>query len=398
MALPSNPFFWEKKSKGKHGKKARVLFFSSRNPLNPWNRKEKRPKKGRKIGKQKKQGNREKKSRIGGSGASSWNCQNSQVWCTSNFGIRLGGSLAPKRVSKPMVFKWQVLETFKTCNFGAPAIWYPFGGWIRFLLPSFTHHQSTLIHSDLFRFPCFLPICSDFRSILVFGNTPIFCSDCSDFFHFVFRTNQGNPFLQTPFASPRNQKLEIKKSSFGNDFRAGTSPAQTTEMGSVKTLLLKDMRWSEFSWQSGTNHRNDSAREFSGVDQPSHRNKAKHLREQRQRIVRTIRGGCRSLSSKTKGLEANRTRKFTRTFGKIFVTQFLCGTFSVPKWWVRLLISDFLTLSMMALFFWWAKGRRPLGQPKRCTIHSKGNWGTRSQKVLRRPVPKGPRRTKSTTQ
>ena len=32
-----------------------------------------------------------------------------------------------------------------------------------------------------------------------------------------------------------------------------------------------------------------------------------------------------------KGFEANRTRKFTRTFGKIIVTQFLCGTFSVPK-------------------------------------------------------------------
>ena len=34
-----------------------------------------------------------------------------------------------------------------------------------------------------------------------------------------------------------------------------------------------------------------------------------------------------------KGFEANRTRKFTRTFGKIFVTQFLCGTYSVPKIW-----------------------------------------------------------------
>ena len=29
--------------------------------------------------------------------------------------------------------------------------------------------------------------------------------------------------------------------------------------------------------------------------------------------------------------EANRARKFTRTFGKIFVAQFLCGTISVPK-------------------------------------------------------------------
>ena len=32
-----------------------------------------------------------------------------------------------------------------------------------------------------------------------------------------------------------------------------------------------------------------------------------------------------------KGFEANRARKFTRTFGKISVTQFLCRTFSVPN-------------------------------------------------------------------
>ena len=31
------------------------------------------------------------------------------------------------------------------------------------------------------------------------------------------------------------------------------------------------------------------------------------------------------------GFEANRTRKFMRTFGKIFVTQFLCRTLSGPK-------------------------------------------------------------------
>ena len=50
--------------------------------------------------------------------ASSGDSQNSQLWCTSNFGTRLGGSLAPKRVSKPMVFKMER----KTRNFGAPAI------------------------------------------------------------------------------------------------------------------------------------------------------------------------------------------------------------------------------------------------------------------------------------
>ena len=45
-----------------------------------------------------------------------------------------------------------------------------------------------------------------------------------------------------------------------------------------------------------------------------------------------FKGRYRSLPSKTmQGFEANRTRKFTRTFGQIFVTKFLCGTFSVPK-------------------------------------------------------------------
>ena len=37
--------------------------------------------------------------------ASSGDCQNSQFWCTINFGTRLGGFLAPKSVSKPMVCK-----------------------------------------------------------------------------------------------------------------------------------------------------------------------------------------------------------------------------------------------------------------------------------------------------
>ena len=36
-------------------------------------------------------------------------------------------------------------------------------------------------------------------------------------------------------------------------------------------------------------------------------------------------------TQQNKGFQANRTRTFTRTFGKIFVTQFLCGTMSVPE-------------------------------------------------------------------
>ena len=55
---------------------------------------------------------------------------------------------------------------------------------------------------------------------------------------------------------------------------------------------------------------------------------------------------------KNKGFEAIRTRHFGRTFGKIFVTQFLCGTFSVPKightimWELFRIQSEFIYLQL----------------------------------------------------
>ena len=62
------------------------------------------------------------------------------------------------------------------------------------------------------------PICSDFpfcsrfvpdlRSL--FLGIPRFVPNCSDSFRFVFRTNQGNPLLPTPFASPRFFRHRIK--------------------------------------------------------------------------------------------------------------------------------------------------------------------------------------------
>ena len=61
--------------------------------------------------------------------------------------------------------------------------------------------------SDLFDFPRFLPICSDLRSL--FSGIPRFVLICSDLLRFLpicsdlfFRTDQGNPFLPTPFAHP----------------------------------------------------------------------------------------------------------------------------------------------------------------------------------------------------
>ena len=50
--------------------------------------------------------------------ASFGNCQNSQFWCTSSFGTGLGGSLAPKRVLKPMVFKMASSGDFQNSPFG----------------------------------------------------------------------------------------------------------------------------------------------------------------------------------------------------------------------------------------------------------------------------------------
>ena len=70
-------------------------------------------------------------------------------------------------------------------------------------------------HPDLFQFVPISPFSSDlFRfGVLVFGNLFRFVPICSVFFRFVpicfqnkseqIRTNQGNPFLPTPFANPR---------------------------------------------------------------------------------------------------------------------------------------------------------------------------------------------------
>ena len=77
---------------------------------------------------------------------------------------------------------------------------------------------------DLLRFVPISPFSSDlFRfSLLVFGNAPI-CSDldllrflpiCSDLFSEQIRTNQGNPFLPTPFTNPRDYIMRCAKGFF----------------------------------------------------------------------------------------------------------------------------------------------------------------------------------------
>ena len=52
-----------------------------------------------------------------------WDCQSSQFWCTSRVGARLGGSLAPKRVSNRWFSKWQVLGTFKLATLLHQQFW-----------------------------------------------------------------------------------------------------------------------------------------------------------------------------------------------------------------------------------------------------------------------------------
>ena len=65
------------------------------------------------------------------------------------------------------------------------------------------------LHADLFRFPRFLPICSDLRSILVFGNTPI----CSDLFRFAPIASDlfSEQIRETPFCQPLLQVSDQRK-------------------------------------------------------------------------------------------------------------------------------------------------------------------------------------------
>ena len=52
------------------------------------------------------------------------------------------------------------------------------------------------------------------------------------------RTPPFGPFLCTRFRNPKSENQKIKKWSLRNDFRAGTTPVQITEMGSVKNSFF----------------------------------------------------------------------------------------------------------------------------------------------------------------
>ena len=53
-----------------------------------------------------------------------------------------------------------------------------------------------------------------------------------------------------------------------------------------------------------------------------------------------VEGGLPVITQLRKGCEANRTRKFSRKSGKIFVAQVLWGTSSVPDLWLMTLNRD----------------------------------------------------------
>ena len=127
--------------------------------------------------------------------------------------------------------------------------------------------------------------------------------------------NATGAFLQTP--APILQKYSGPigagiLSSFGLQFGTLLDRAQFV------LVVALDKNWSPISenirWRMSRAKRKNP--------------KAKKSHEQYQRIFWTIRG---QKTQQNMGFEANRTRKFTRKFGKIFVAQLLWGTFSVPE-------------------------------------------------------------------
>ena len=65
---------------------------------------------------------------------------------------------------------------------------------------------------------------------------------------------------------------------------------------------------------------------------PKRTHKAKNSREQHQRIFWTIRGGYRSLSSKTRVLRQITPASSPERSAKSLSHSFFCGAFSAPKW------------------------------------------------------------------
>ena len=109
---------------------------------------------------------------------------------------------------------------------------------------------------DLFRFVPISPFSSDlFRfALLVFGNAPIssdlfrFLPICSDLILEQIRTNQGNPFLPTPFANPRVRRVLAEilaeiladvKPAFADFSRVSFEPTGATIGNGIASKLVQ---------------------------------------------------------------------------------------------------------------------------------------------------------------
>ena len=105
----------------------------------------------------------------------------------------------------------------------------------------------------------FVPICCDFRSCL-----REFVPICSDLFRFVFRTrtNQGNPFLPTPVASPephplktvhtlsgpnvpreRTKPIHAGNASWGINIRANTHAGPAFALARMQENMFEEFFW-----------------------------------------------------------------------------------------------------------------------------------------------------------
>ena len=120
--------------------------------------------------------------------------------------------------------------------------------------PVWGHQKGvTPICSNLFRFPRFLPICSDLRSL--FSGIPRFLPICSDFFRFVFKTNQnksGKPPSADLFCnSPTRTSTRLPASRrFLRDCPYAWIPQPMLGMAFVQGLASKQWRqWNRVSFQ-----------------------------------------------------------------------------------------------------------------------------------------------------
>ena len=141
---------------------------------------------------------------------------------------------------------WERFRSFSGTVLGVWLIW----ALLKSEPPSWGRQKGvTPICPNLFRFPRFLPICSDLRSLFseiprfvpifsVFFRFAPFSSDLSDLFSEQIRTNQGNPFLPTPFANPRQEMT-----GFNSNFQTPQTHTWKTHTSEFFLFCLYDSKF-----------------------------------------------------------------------------------------------------------------------------------------------------------